>query len=145
MISFHTQNIEFNIKNKRILKNWIKQVIVECKKRVGDLNIIFCSDSDILKINNEFLQHNYYTDIITFDYCEEEIISGDLYISIDSVRINAKDYEQTFENELHRVIIHGILHLCEYDDHNEEDIKLIREAENNALSLLRGLIEIPQR
>ena len=108
--------------------------------RVGDINIILCVDPSILEINNQFLGHDYYTDIITFDYTEENVINGELYISIDTVRANAQEYGQSFPDELHRVIIHGILHLCGLDDHCEEDIKEMREAENLSLEKLSVIL-----
>ena len=102
---------------------------------MGEVSIIFCSDNYILNVNQEYLQHDYFTDIITFDYCEGDRISGDLFISVDSVRENAIEYGTEFKDELNRVIVHGILHLIGYDDHNEEDIKMMRQKEDYYLSL----------
>ena len=101
----------------------------------GDISIIFCSDNYILDINQRFLQHDYFTDIITFDYSEGRRISGDLFISVDSVRENAVEYGTEFSDELHRVIVHGILHLIGYDDHTDEEIKEMRAKENYYLSV----------
>ena len=103
-------------------------------------NVILCNDPSILEINRQFLGHDYYTDIITFDYSEEETINGELYISVDTVRENAKEYGEEFLVELHRVIIHGMLHLCGLDDHCEEDIAEMRAAENSALGILENFI-----
>ncbi len=140
MIRFFNKDIKFQLKHKMVLKKWIKNVVEQYSCKVGDINIILCNDPYILEINNQFLSHNYYTDIITFDYSEENIINGELYISIDTVRENAIEYSQEFPDELNRVIIHGILHLCGLDDHCEEDIKEMREAENAALELLTQLL-----
>lgn len=140
MIRFFNKEINFNLKKKTILKNWLKGIVEENGKRVGDINIIFCSDENILEINKQFLNHDYYTDIITFDYCEGDFVSGELYISIETVKANAEEYEQEFLVELHRVISHGVLHLCGYDDHSDEDIKEMRAAENSALEKLNGMM-----
>ena len=101
--------------------------------------MVFCSDNYLLDVNLKFLQHDYYTDIITFDYCEKDILSGDLFISIDSVRANADFFGTTFENELNRVIVHGILHLIGYDDHCDEDIAEMRAKENYYLDIRKNL------
>lgn len=140
MIRFFNKEINFNLKRKTILKNWLKGIVEGCEKRVGDINVIFCSDENLLEINKQFLNHDYYTDIITFDYCEGDIVSGELYISIDSVKANAVEYQQEFLVELHRVISHGVLHLCGYDDHSDDDIAQMRAAENRALDKLNEMI-----
>ena len=110
-------------------------------KRLGDISIIFCSDNYILDVNLKYLNHDYFTDIITFDYCDKDILSGDLFISVDSVRENAIFFEVDFEEELRRVIVHGLLHLIGYDDHTEEEQKIMREKENYYISLRRNLDE----
>ena len=140
MIRFFNKDIKFNLEKKLVLKKWIKTVVDQYNCKVGDINVILCNDPYILEINQQFLSHDYYTDIITFDYSEENVINGELYISIDTVRENAVEYGQDFPDELHRVIIHGVLHLCGLDDHNDEDIKEMREAENSALQLLSTLL-----
>ena len=104
-------------------------------KKLGDVNVIFCSDNYILDINLKYLQHDYYTDIITFDYCEGDRLSGDLFISIDSVRENSEFYKTEFADELNRVIVHGLLHLIGYDDHSEEDIATMRSKEDYYLKI----------
>lgn len=109
-------------------------------RRIGDVNIIFCSDNYILDVNLKYLQHDYFTDIITFDYCENNVLFGDLFISVDSVRENSVFYNTEFEDELNRVMVHGILHLIGYDDHTEEDQKVMREKENYYLSLREKLL-----
>ena len=110
-------------------------------KRLGDISIIFCSDNYILDVNLKYLNHDYFTDIITFDYCDKNILSGDLFISVDSVRENAIFFEVDFEEELRRVIVHGLLHLIGYDDHTEDEQKIMREKENYYISLRRNLDE----
>jgi rRNA maturation RNase YbeY len=104
-------------------------------KRIGQISIIFCSDHYILDVNQKYLQHDYFTDIIAFDYCEGDRLSGDLFISVDTVRENALEYGTEFKDELNRVIVHGLLHLIGYDDHSEEDISEMRSKENYYLSL----------
>ena len=103
-------------------------------RRLGDISIIFCSDNYILDVNMKYLQHDYFTDIITFDYCEGSVLSGDLFISIDSVRDNADFYGTEFTDELNRVIVHGLLHLIGYDDHSDSEQKLMRSKEDYYLS-----------
>ena len=141
MIRFFNKDIKFTLTDKLLLKKWIKEVVSSYGNRVGDINIILCDDPSILEINNQFLGHDYYTDIITFDYTEEKVINGELYISIDTVRANAQEYGQSFPDELHRVIIHGILHLCGLDDHCDEDIKEMRKAENLSLEKLSAILK----
>lgn len=136
MIGFYTQETDFSLKSKLVLKKWIKEIIGNHDKKCGDITIIFCSDEYLLKMNRQYLGHDYFTDIITFDYCEGKMVSGDLYISVDTVRANAVEYAQPFLTELHRVMIHGVLHLLGLDDHKEEDIARMRQAENESLLLL---------
>ena len=109
-------------------------------RRVGEISIIFCSDNYILDVNMRYLQHDYFTDIITFDYCEGDKLSGDLFISIDSVRENALFYGTEFDDELNRVMVHGLLHLIGYDDHTEEEQKVMREKEDYYLAMRASLI-----
>lgn len=139
MIRFFNKDIKFALKDKMLLKRWIKTVVEQNGCKIGDVNVIFCNDPSILDINKQFLGHDYYTDIITFDYSNENILNGELYISVDTVKANAQEYEQEFPDELHRVIIHGFLHLIGFDDHNEDDIIEMRQAENDALALLKSL------
>ena len=123
-----------NIDLKQV-KKWISNVIKNHHKKVGEIGYLFCSDEKILEVNKEYLKHDYYTDIITFDYCEEEIISGDMFISIDTVKSNALQFSTSAEEELLRVIIHGILHLIGFDDKTDEDEKIMRKEENISLTL----------
>jgi len=120
---------------RRNIKNWINNTVVNENKLVGEIQYIFCSDNYLLKINKKFLDHDYYTDIVTFDYDEKNIISGDIYISIDRVKENAKIFEVDFNNELLRVIIHGILHLIGYNDKSDIEKNIMRNKENYYLSI----------
>ena len=135
MISYYYEDTKFVFKGKQRNNRWLRLVAESEIRRLGDLSIIFCSDNYILDINMKYLQHDYFTDIITFDYCEGEKISGDLFISVDSVRENAAFYGTEFEDELNRVMVHGVLHLIGYDDHTQKDIKMMRSKEDYYLSL----------
>ena len=135
MISYFYEDTDFVFKGKVKNSKWLRLVAESEIRRIGDLNIIFCSDNYILDINQKYLQHDYFTDIITFDYCEGDKLSGDLFISVDSVRENSLEYSTEFPDELNRVIVHGLLHLIGYDDHTDEDIKMMRKKENYYLSL----------
>ncbi len=137
-IVFSNDNIVFNLKNKSKIKDWIKLVIQKEKKISGNLNYSFTSDESLLKINIEYLKHNTYTDIVTFNYNEGKKVSGDIFISIDRVKENAKKFETDFEEELHRVMIHGVLHLCGYKDKSKTDSDLMHKKENSALRLLKA-------
>lgn len=141
MVSYYTQDTNFNFKGRLLNNRWLKMVAESELKRLGDISIIFCSDNYILDVNMKYLQHDYFTDIITFDYCEGDRLSGDLFISVDSVRENATFYGTEFENELNRVIVHGLLHLIGYDDHTEEDQKTMRAKENYYLQLRKDAFE----
>ncbi len=135
MISYYNEDISFTFKGKTFNNRWLRMVAESEIRRIGDLSIIFCSDNYILDVNMRYLQHDYFTDIITFDYCEKDILSGDLFISIDSVRENALFYGTEFADELNRVMVHGLLHLIGYDDHTEEDIAVMRQKENYYLEM----------
>jgi rRNA maturation RNase YbeY len=134
MIAYNTIDVKMPVFPKRKISNWIKQEVLKFQKRVGDVTYIFCSDPKILEINNEYLSHDYYTDIITFDYSEGDTISGDLFISIDTVRSNATKFAVSYEEELYRVMIHGILHLCGIDDKTPDARQKMHECEDRALS-----------
>ena len=135
MISYYFEDTDFVFKGKTLNNRWLKLVAESEIRRIGQISIIFCSDNYILDVNQKYLQHDYFTDIITFDYCDGDKISGDPFISVDTVRDNAVEYGTEFADELNRVIIHGVLHLIGYDDHEEEDIKEMRAKENYYLSL----------
>ena len=135
MISYFFEDTDFLFKGKTLNNKWLKLVAESEIRRIGQINIIFCSDNYILDVNQQYLQHDYFTDIITFDYCEGDHLSGDLFISVDSVRENSIEYGTEFNDELNRVIVHGILHLIGYDDHCDEDIVQMRKKEDYYLSL----------
>ncbi len=135
MISYYFQDTDFVFRDRRKTNEWLKLAAESEIFRIGDISIIFCSDNYVLDINQRFLHHDYFTDIITFDYCEGDRLSGDLFISVDSVRENAVEFGSGFKEELNRVIIHGLLHLMGYDDHTGEDVKMMRSKENYYLSL----------
>ena len=135
-INFFNEDIDFPKPFEKIAtKNWIKKVVTLHSMRVGDINYIFTSDQYLLAINKEHLQHDYYTDVITFDYSETNTIAGDIYISLDTVATNADEFKQTFSDELNRVIIHGVLHLIGFKDKSKTDSLEMRKQENKALEL----------
>ena len=139
MVRYFSEDIKFDFKGRRANNSWLSDVAENEGKKLGDVNIIFCSDPYLLEVNKKYLGHDYYTDIITFDYCEGKILSGDLFISVDSVRDNASFYGAAFDDELHRVIVHGVLHLIGYDDHTDEEKKTMRSKEDQYLSLRASL------
>lgn len=136
MTRYYSENIVFNFRRKTKTSKWLRLVAESEIRRLGDINVIFCSDNYILDLNQKYLSHDYFTDIITFDYCEGDKLNGDLFISIDSVRENAVAYGEDFSRELSRVIVHGILHLIGYDDHTEDEKKTMRQKEDYYLSFL---------
>ena len=137
-IQFFTEEVDYTLKNKGIIRKWISDTITtEGFKKVQELSFIFCNDDYLLSINKQYLDHNTYTDIITFDNSEDEdIISGDIFISLDRTKENASLFNVAEANELHRVMIHGVLHLCGYLDESKEDKKLMTEREDLYLSQL---------
>lgn len=135
-ITFDSDNIEFPNIKKRETSAWIKKIANSYNKKIGDVGYLFCNDEKILEINRQYLDHDFYTDIISFDYSEGDIISGDIFISLDTVRSNSQKYNTDYQEELYRVIIHGVLHLCGLDDKLEEDAIRMRESENSALKQL---------
>ncbi|MDR3251475.1 MAG: rRNA maturation RNase YbeY [Tannerella sp.] len=141
MILYNTENIKMPRFPKRIVSLWIKNVSELHGKRVGDISYIFCPDSKILEINRQYLAHDYFTDIITFDDSEGDIITGDIFISVDTVMSNASAYSVSFAEELHRVMIHGVLHLCGIGDKTDCEREIMRNCENEALNLLNKMIQ----
>ena len=135
MISYQTEGTRMPAIKRRETTAWIKAVAATYGKKVGDIAYIFCNDEKILEVNREYLQHDYYTDIITFDYSEGETISGDLFISLDTVRSNSEMVGATYEQELYRVIIHGILHLCGINDKGKGEREIMEDCENKALAM----------
>jgi probable rRNA maturation factor len=142
MIQFHNQNIAFSLLQKRKVTHWIKDIISEYNYSAGELNFVFCNDEYILQLNQKFLNHDYYTDIITFNDNLDEIVNGDIYISIDRVKENSLLFSVTFNEELKRVIIHGILHLLGFSDETDDLKKKMRNLENKALQKVKELIII---
>lgn len=146
MITYFSEDTKFSLPAKRLVSKWLKEIATGNGRTVGALNYIFCSDPYLLKINRQFLGHDYLTDIITFDNSEDYVgqypdnaLSGDIYISIDTVRFNGQEYGEGFDRELHRVIAHGLLHLIGYDDTTPALQKKMRAQENVALDLLTQL------
>ena len=141
MISYQTEGVKIPSIKRRETSAWIKSVALTHGKKIGDIAYIFCDDEKILEVNREYLQHDYYTDIITFDYTEENVISGDLFISLDTVRSNSELLGVSYEQELHRVIIHGILHLCGINDKGEGEREIMEMHENKALAICPALAD----
>ena len=137
MIEFNYET-SFKIKDENLLQNWIVTTVSKEGFEVGEINYIFCDDEYLHKLNVEFLQHDTLTDIISFDNSLGQIISGDIFISVDRVEDNSKDYNVSFEEELHRVMIHGVLHYMGYKDKSKQEKESMRTAENNALSSLKN-------
>ena len=137
-ITFNTEGVAMPDIEPQRIRDWVQRVAQAHGRRVGEVNYIFVSDERILDINRQFLGHDYYTDIITFDYCEADILQGDLFISLDTVRTNAEGLGVTYEQELHRVVIHGILHLCGINDKGPGEREVMEAEENTALALLEG-------
>lgn len=136
-IIYQNEGVKAPLIKKREVTKWIKDVVASYAKKVGDVSYIFCSDEKILEINKEYLQHDYYTDIITFDYTDEDVISGDIFISLETVESNAKEFNTDYLEELHRIIIHGILHLCGINDKGPGEREYMTECENKALQLIK--------
>ena len=135
MITYNTDGVKMPKIKKRENTAWVKAVAAGYGKKVGEIAYIFVDDEKILEVNRQYLQHDYYTDIITFDYTEGDVISGDLFISLDTVRTNAEQLGAAYEQELDRVIIHGILHLCGINDKGPGERAVMEAAENRALAL----------
>jgi len=145
MITYSAEGVKMPKLRRRDVSAWIRRVAASYGKKVGEVGYLFCDDEKILQVNREYLQHDYYTDIITFDYCEGDLLNGDLVISLDTVRSNSvlfdKEYDATlfsspYDAELHRVIIHGILHLCGQNDKAPGEREQMEAAENRALAML---------
>ncbi len=144
MISYQVDGVKMPAIRRRDISAWIKAVAATYGKRVGDIGYIFCNDEKILEVNRQYLQHDYYTDIITFDYSDDALltgkkdtIAGDLFISLDTIRTNAEQQGTTYDEELHRVIIHGILHLCGINDKGPGEREIMEREENKALELYK--------
>lgn len=138
-IDWEIQNTEMPAIDRLLLERWIVAVAAEHDRIIGALVYIFCDDERIIEVNREFLQHDYYTDIITFDYSRRKLISGDMFISLDTVASNAEQLGVDYADELHRVIVHGVLHLCGINDKGPGEREIMERHENRALELLREL------
>jgi metalloprotein, YbeY family len=135
MITYNAEGVKLPKIRKRETTRWIKAVAATHNRKVGEIGYMFVNDEKILEVNNEYLGHDYYTDVITFDYCEGNILNGDIVISLDTVRSNAEKFGKTYEDELFRVIIHGVLHLCGINDKGPGEREIMEENENKALAL----------
>ena len=135
MITYNTENVKMPAIRRRDVSRWVRQVAASYGRRVGEIGYLFCNDEKILEVNREYLSHDYYTDIITFDYTEGDVINGDLVISLDTVRSNTELFGKAYDDELLRVIIHGILHLCGINDKGPGERELMEAAENKALAM----------
>ncbi len=138
MISYNSENVKFPQIRRRDTSAWIRRVAATYGRRVGEVGYLFCDDEKILEVNREYLGHDYYTDIITFDYDEGDVINGDIVISLDTVRSNAEQLGKDYDEELHRVIIHGILHLCGQNDKGPGERQQMEAAEDRALGMLKN-------
>ena len=136
MISYQSENIKMPALHRRETSAWLRRVVDSYGRRVGNIAYIFCDDAKILEVNKKFLHHDYFTDIITFDDDEENLVSGDIFISLDTVRSNSVKFHTDYEQELHRVIVHGVLHLCGINDKGPGEREIMEAAENKALALL---------
>ena len=135
MIYFNDLDSSCRVKNRKLVKRWLSGVISSSGKKLGDISVILCSDNYLLDVNNQYLDHNYYTDIITFDYTEKDIVGGDLFISYDRVKENAKQEGVLIQHELRRVMVHGVLHLLGLKDKTKTEAKTMRAAEDVALKM----------
>ena len=135
-IYYCSEDISSPKMQKRKMTSWIKETIASEEKIPGEISFIFCSDNYLLEVNKQYLNHDYFTDIITFDYVENNVISGDIFISCDRVKENASEYKTGFDNELSRIIIHGVLHLLGFKDKNKKDKLLMTQKEDFYLEVL---------
>ena len=138
IITFSAEDISFQLENETYTREWLKKMIEREEKQLHSLNFIFCPDDYLLQLTIEYLDHDTLTDIITFPYADPPVIEGDVFISIDRIKENAKKYDVTFSHELFRVMAHGVLHLCGYGDKSREEAKLMRQKENEALQILES-------
>ena len=135
-ITFSTEDIAFELENEQVTGEWLKKVIEREENKLRSLNFIFCSDEYLHQLNVEYLKHDTLTDVITFHYATLPVIEGDIFISIDRIKENAKNFDVSFHQELSRVMVHGVLHLCGYGDKTTEEATIMRQKENEALELL---------
>ena len=135
-VFFHNEDVDFPIQQKNKKKRWLKDVIDHLDFKLGNISVIFCSDDYLLSLNKKHLNHNYYTDVITFNYCSNKTISGDIFVSVDRVRAFSIDTNTSFLSEINRVIVHGVLHLCGFDDKKPDEILRMRKLEDLYLTKL---------
>ena len=138
MITYNVDGVKMPKIRKRDTSAWIKAVAATYGRKVGEIGYMFVNDEKILEVNREYLGHDYYTDVITFDYDEDDVVSGDIVISLDTVCTNAEQFGKSYDDELHRVIIHGILHLCGINDKGPGEREIMEAAENKALAMLKA-------
>ena len=136
MITYNVDDVKMPKLKKRETSAWIKAVAATYNRRIGEIGYMFVSDEKILEVNNQYLGHDYYTDVITFDYDEDDVLNGDIVISLNTVRSNAELFHKSFDDELHRVLIHGILHLVGINDKGPGEREIMDAAENKALAML---------
>jgi metalloprotein, YbeY/UPF0054 family len=139
-VLYYTDGVKMPTIKRRATTNWIKSVVETYNKKVGTIGYIFCSDEKILEVNKQYLQHDYYTDIITFDYNEEDVLFGEIYISLDTVKSNSEQFGTDYNEELHRIIIHGVLHLCGVNDKNIDEKAKMTASEDAALQMLDTIL-----
>ena len=137
-VHYYTDDCSYRLPQKRLTARWLREVAEAEGYVLGDVNYIFCSAARLLEMNRRYLGHDYFTDVITFDYDEGDVINGDIVISLDTVRTNAELFGKTYDDELHRVIIHGILHLCGINDKGPGEREIMENNENKALAMLEG-------
>lgn len=135
MITFNSLSLPIPALDVRVEEAWLRKVAAQHQRRLGEINYVFCNDEEILATNRQYLQHDYYTDIITFDYSAGALLAGDLYISLDTVRSNAEMLGKSFDDELHRVLVHGVLHLVGINDKGPGEREIMEAAEDAALAL----------
>lgn len=137
-VFFHNEDVDFPFHQRNKKKRWLKDVIEHLDFKLGNISVIFCSDDYLLSLNKKHLNHNYYTDVITFNYCSNETISGDIFVSVDRVRAFSIDTNTPFLSEINRVIVHGVLHLCGFDDKKPDEILKMRKLEDLYLTKLKS-------
>ena len=137
-VFFHNEDVDFPFHQKNKKKRWLKDVIEHLDFKLGNISVIFCSDDYLLSLNKKHLNHNYYTDVITFNYCSNKTISGDIFVSVDRVRAFSIDTNTSFLSEINRVIVHGVLHLCGFDDKKPDEILKMRKLEDLYLTKLKS-------
>lgn len=142
MIEFSAKDVEMPDLDFSLIDRWLREVADSFDRKVGNINYLFCDDNEILRVNRQFLNHDYFTDIITFDYSHRDRISGDLFISLDTVRSNAVSLDENYQKELLRVIVHGVLHLCGIDDKGPGEREIMESYENRALNLYNSCLAL---